>query len=163
MGQEESKTRHGVLPSLDHTKCHDHVSTSKRREVQLRLLSLLFWELLQSKEEKMLIMVLISYKVYIELRVYEIFFTIVKKWEIKMAHWRDSARNVRLFFLDFRACFPLLILLFHIRWWTFILAVVATIFFTILERYGFTLTVFLRWLRAFVAGPRKIAQPWWKR
>lgn len=80
-----------------------------------------------------------------------------------MAHWRDSARSVRLFFLDFRACFPLLILLFHIRWWTFILAVVATIFFTALERYGFTLNVFLRWLRAFIAGNRKIAQPWWKR
>ncbi len=80
-----------------------------------------------------------------------------------MAHWRDSARSVRLFFLDFRACFPLLILLFHIRWWTFIVAVVATVFFTALERYGFTLMVFLRWLRAFIAGNRKIAQPWWKR
>jgi len=80
-----------------------------------------------------------------------------------MAHWRDSARSVRLFFLDFRACFPLLILLLHIRWWTFILAVVATVFFTALERYGFTLMVFLRWLRAFIAGNRKIAQPWWKR
>lgn len=80
-----------------------------------------------------------------------------------MAHWRDSARSVRLFFLDFRACFPLLILLFHIRWWTFILAVVATVFFTAIERYGFTLMVFLRWLRAFIAGNRKIAQPWWKR
>ena len=80
-----------------------------------------------------------------------------------MAHWRDSARNVRLFFLDFRACFPLLILLFHIRLWTFILAVVATIFFTALERYGFSLIVFLRWFRTFIAGNRKIAQPWWKR
>jgi intracellular multiplication protein IcmT len=80
-----------------------------------------------------------------------------------MAHWRDSARSVRLFFLDFRACFPLLILLFHIRWWTFILAVVATIFFTALDRYGFTLIVFLRWLRSFIAGNRRIAQPWWKR
>ena len=80
-----------------------------------------------------------------------------------MAHWRDSARSVRLFFLDFRACFPLLILLFHIRLWTFILAVIATVFFTALERYGFSLIVFLRWLRAFVAGNRKIAQPWWKR
>jgi intracellular multiplication protein IcmT len=80
-----------------------------------------------------------------------------------MAHWRDSARNVRLFFLDFRACFPLLILLFHIRLWTFILAVVATIFFTALERYGFSLMVFLRWFRSFIAGHRKIAQPWWKR
>ena len=80
-----------------------------------------------------------------------------------MAHWRDSGRNVRLFFLDFRACFPLLILIFHIRLWTFILAVIATIFFTIIDRYGFSLTVFLRWLRSYIAGPRKIAQPWWKR
>ncbi|MCE3238158.1 MAG: hypothetical protein K0R24_1139 [Gammaproteobacteria bacterium] len=80
-----------------------------------------------------------------------------------MAHWRDSARSVRLFFLDFRACFPLLVLMLHIRLWTFILALIATVFFATLERYGFTLMVFLRWFRAFIAGNRKIAQPWWKR
>jgi intracellular multiplication protein IcmT len=80
-----------------------------------------------------------------------------------MAHWRDSARPVRLFFLDFRACFPLLLLLFHVRLWTFIIALFATLFFTALERYGFTLAVFGRWTRSFLAGPRKMAQPWWKR
>lgn len=80
-----------------------------------------------------------------------------------MAHWRDSARNVRFFFIDFRACFPLLLFLLHIRLWTFILAVIATAFFATLERYGFTPDVFMRWIRSFVAGPRKIAQPWWKR
>ena len=80
-----------------------------------------------------------------------------------MAHWRDSARTVRLFFLDFRACFPLLLLLFHIRLWTFILALFATLFFTALDRYGFSLAVFMRWIRSFLAGPRKMAQPWWKR
>ena len=80
-----------------------------------------------------------------------------------MAHWRDSARNVRLWIVDFRACFPLLILLFHIRLWTFVLALITTIFFAALERYGFSVAVFLRWLRSFVAGPRKMAQPWWKR
>jgi intracellular multiplication protein IcmT len=80
-----------------------------------------------------------------------------------MAHWRDSARNVRFFFIDFRACFPLLLFLLHIRLWTFILALIATIFFATLERYGFTVIVFLRWIRSFIAGPRKIAQPWWKR
>lgn len=79
-----------------------------------------------------------------------------------MAHWRDSARNVRFWIVDYRACFPLLILLFHIRLWTFIFAVAATVFFSLLERYGFTPTVFMRWMRAYVAGPRKIAQPWWK-
>jgi len=80
-----------------------------------------------------------------------------------MGHWRDSARNVRLWVVDFRACFPLLILLLHIRLWTFILAIITTTFFATLERYGFTPAVFLRWLRSFVAGPRKIAHPWWRR
>lgn len=80
-----------------------------------------------------------------------------------MAHWRDSARVVRLWVIDFRACFPLLIFILHIRIWTFIVAVVATIFFALLERAGFSLAVFLRFIRSFIAGPRKMAQPWWRR
>lgn len=80
-----------------------------------------------------------------------------------MAHWRDSARTVRLWFIDFRACFPLMLLLLHIRLWTFILAVGATLFFGLIERYGFSVGVFLRWFRSYLAGPRKIAQPWWRR
>ncbi len=79
-----------------------------------------------------------------------------------MATWRDSAKNVRFWVIDYRATFPVLILVFHIRLWTFIFAVIATSFFVILERWGFSVAVFLRWLRSFVAGPRKIAQPWWK-
>ena len=80
-----------------------------------------------------------------------------------MAHWRDSARNVRFFVIDFRATFPLLILIFHlVSLWTWIFAISATLFFALLERWGFTVAVFLRWLRAYIAGPRKIAQPWWK-
>jgi intracellular multiplication protein IcmT len=79
-----------------------------------------------------------------------------------MAHWRDSARNVRFFIVDFRATFPLLILILHIRLWTFLVAVVTTVLFSLLERWGFTVAIFLRFLRAYIAGPRKIAQPWWK-
>lgn len=80
-----------------------------------------------------------------------------------MAHWRDSARNVTLWMVDFRACFPLVVFLLHIRLWTFLLALAFTVFFTIIQYYGFTLNVFLRWMRSFLAGPRKIAQPWWRR
>lgn len=80
-----------------------------------------------------------------------------------MAHWRDSARNVRLWIVDFRACFPLLLFLLHIRVWTLIVALTFMLFFTTIQYYGFTLNVFLRWIRAFLAGPRKIAQPWWRR
>lgn len=77
-------------------------------------------------------------------------------------HWRDSARNPRFFIIDARAAFPLLVFLMHIRIWTFVLAVLAMLFFGLLERYGFSLLVFGRWFRCMLAGPRKVAVPWWK-
>lgn len=77
-------------------------------------------------------------------------------------HWRDSARAARFFFVDARAAFPLLLFLMHMRLWTFILAIVTMVFFAILEKYNFTVVVFGRWLRSFMAGPNKSAHPWWK-
>lgn len=79
------------------------------------------------------------------------------------AHWRDSARAARFFIVDARAAFPFLLFLLHIRWWTFFLAIIAMCFFGLLERYGFTVVVFMRLLRSFLAGPRKSAIPWWKK
>jgi intracellular multiplication protein IcmT len=79
------------------------------------------------------------------------------------AHWRDSARSIRFFIWDGDAAFPMVLFLMHIRLWTFILAVSVMMFFTFLNRYGFSLIVFLRWLRSFIAGSRKIAIPWWMR
>jgi len=77
------------------------------------------------------------------------------------AHWRDSARFPKLYFVDARAVFPLLFCLLHIRVWTIALTLSVTIFFSILNYYGFTLVVFGRWLRSFMAGRRKAANPWW--
>jgi len=77
------------------------------------------------------------------------------------AHWRDSARPIKFFLWDGRAAFPVVIFLMHIALWTFILTVVLMVFFSILNRYGFTPIVFFRWLRALIAGNRKIAIPWW--
>ncbi len=78
------------------------------------------------------------------------------------AHWRDSARNPRFFIVDARAAFPIFFFLMHIRLWTGVLVVVSAVFFGVLEHYGFTVPVFLRWIRGFVAGPVKSSQPWWK-
>ena len=78
------------------------------------------------------------------------------------AHWRDSARRPRFLMFDARACFPLLLLIFHIKLWTLIVAVMGTTFFGMLERYGFTVDVFLRWIRSMLAGKRKLAVPWWR-
>jgi intracellular multiplication protein IcmT len=77
------------------------------------------------------------------------------------AHWRDSARSPKFFFVDAYAAFPLLAFLLHIRWWTFFLALSSIAFFALLERFGFTLPVFKRILRVFLAGNHRIARPWW--
>lgn len=77
-------------------------------------------------------------------------------------HWRDSAIAPRFFMVDYRAAFPLFFFLLHIRLWTFVLAVLAILFFAAIERFGFTVSVFLRWFRNVLAGPRKIAKPWWR-
>lgn len=77
------------------------------------------------------------------------------------AHWRDSARPAMFFGIDSRAAFPIFFWLMHLRLWTFILALVATAFFAVLNRYGFTPIVFGRWLRSTLAGRRKMSAPWW--
>lgn len=78
------------------------------------------------------------------------------------AHWRDSARSARFFLVDARAAFPIFLFLMHIKVWTGILVIVSAVFFGILEHYGFTVPVFLRWLQLFFAGPVKFAIPWWR-
>lgn len=77
------------------------------------------------------------------------------------AHWRDSARSARFFIVDARAAFPILFWLLHISWWTFVPAMVAILFFALLERWGYTLIVFARMARTIMAGPRKFASAWW--
>lgn len=77
-------------------------------------------------------------------------------------HWRDSARVPRFFVVDARAAFPLVLFLLHMRLWTFIVAVLFMLFFAMLERFGFTVQIFFRWFKAFLAGPHKTAAPWWK-
>lgn len=77
-------------------------------------------------------------------------------------HWRDSARSARFFMVDARAAFPIFVFLMHIRYWTGGLVIVSMIFFSILERYGFTVPIFGRWLRGFLAGPLKMSIPWWR-
>lgn len=78
------------------------------------------------------------------------------------SHWRDSARSARFFIVDARAAFPLLLFLLHIRFWTFGLAIVTMVFFGLLERFGFTIPVFRRWIRNLLAGSYKTSDPWWR-
>jgi intracellular multiplication protein IcmT len=78
------------------------------------------------------------------------------------SHWRDSARTPRFFMFDAFAAFPLVIFLLHIRWWTFFLALSITLFLAIIERFKFTIPVFLRLIRGFFGGSVKKSQAWWR-
>jgi intracellular multiplication protein IcmT len=77
-------------------------------------------------------------------------------------HWRDTARTARFFIVDARAAFPIFLFLMHIRLWTAMLVLISVVFFGVIEHYGFTVPVFLRQLRTFLAGPRKMSIPWWQ-
>lgn len=78
------------------------------------------------------------------------------------AHWRDSARPIRFFIWDGKLVFPFVLPLMYPRsMWTWIIAAVAIVFFSILNRYGFSPIVFLRWLRSTIAGSRKLVDPPW--
>jgi intracellular multiplication protein IcmT len=81
---------------------------------------------------------------------------------LETTHWRDASRTPRFYFMDAFAAFPLLLLLLHIRLWTFLTALAFMAFFVILEKFKFTLPVFFRWIRATIAGPTRTAKPWFR-
>lgn len=78
------------------------------------------------------------------------------------AHWRDIARTPRFYIMDALAAFPLLLFFLHMRLWTFIVAVLIVLFLMALERFKFTIPVFIRWTRSTLAGPIRVARPWWR-
>lgn len=63
--------------------------------------------------------------------------------------------------VDARASFPIFLFLVHIAIWTGLIALCSLVLFGILEHYGFTVPIFLRWFRSFLAGNIKTAQPGW--
>ena len=79
------------------------------------------------------------------------------------AHWRDSARTPRFLILDAYSALPLLLFLLHIRLWSFILCVGICIFFATLNRFGYSLPVFMRIVRVFLGGKLRSARPWWQK
>lgn len=76
------------------------------------------------------------------------------------AHWRDSARTPMFFMVDAYSAIPLFLFLLHIRLWTFLLACSVCAFFMLLNKFGFKMPIFFRWIRAFVAGNIRSARSW---
>ncbi|PZQ49122.1 MAG: type IV secretion protein IcmT [Micavibrio aeruginosavorus] len=72
-------------------------------------------------------------------------------------HWRNSMRPVRFFGLDARAAIPFFVLLFHARLVTFVLTLMLTMVFVVLERRGLSFSAALRAFRAWLLGQKRPA------
>ncbi len=81
--------------------------------------------------------------------------------KLSVASWRDSARDLRFFILPGQAVLPIFFALLFPHLWTWILALVATIGFSVLHRFGFKPVVFLRLVKCFIAGNVISSRPWW--
>lgn len=80
---------------------------------------------------------------------------------VEIVHWRDASRPVKFFIWDAEASYPFLLWFLFPSLWLLELAVCVAVFFTVLNRYGISLVVFLRIFRSYIAGRQKYARPWW--
>lgn len=72
-------------------------------------------------------------------------------------HWRNTARPVRFFNIDYRAGIFLFIFLMHIRLWTFVMMLCVMALLWVLERRGLTFTLALRRMRVWFVGASRPA------
>jgi intracellular multiplication protein IcmT len=75
-----------------------------------------------------------------------------------MAHWRDTYRPARFFFMDARAGIPTLFMLLHVRYWTLAISVVVIVVFYWFERVGVDAAGAMRAFRAWVIGDLRPAR-----
>jgi intracellular multiplication protein IcmT len=79
-----------------------------------------------------------------------------------MAHWRDTYRPARFFFMDARAGIPTLMTLLHVRYWTVTIAVLVVIVFYWFERLGVDASGAVRAFRAWIIGDLRPARTFHK-
>ncbi len=72
------------------------------------------------------------------------------------AHWRDSGRIPKLYMIDARGALPILLVLLHMRVWTFLLMILIIAFLAILQYYRWPIPVFFRVALGFLMGKRKV-------
>lgn len=72
--------------------------------------------------------------------------------------WRETHKQVRLFIFDGRLSIVFLLMLMHMKWWTFILAVSVTAVMYFFETKGISADSIFRALRASFAGRRRTAR-----
>jgi intracellular multiplication protein IcmT len=77
--------------------------------------------------------------------------------------WRNTMLPIRIYVADARALIPLMVVLVHIRLWTFYVALAGIVIFAVLEWLGLTFPAAVRTARRWIVGRRRSAVPAWKK
>lgn len=77
--------------------------------------------------------------------------------------WRNTMLPIRIYVADARALIPLIVVLVHIRLWTFYVALAGIVIFAVLEWLGLTFPAAVRTARRWIVGRRRSAIPAWKK
>lgn len=67
-------------------------------------------------------------------------------------YWRDTALAPKLWIIDYKCAFLVIIFLLHIKLYTFVILVACLIFFGILEKYNLDILNFVKLIRFKLAG-----------
>ena len=77
--------------------------------------------------------------------------------------WRNTMLPIRIYIADARALIPMMVVLVHIRLWTFYIALAGIAVFAVLEWLGLTYPAAVRTVRRLIVGRRRSAIPAWKK
>lgn len=77
--------------------------------------------------------------------------------------WRSASSVPTLLGIPCTAYLPIFIWLFHMRWWTFLIAVGVIVLFAVLAKFGLSFKVLWARLLHLLRGDRIHARPWWYR
>jgi intracellular multiplication protein IcmT len=72
-------------------------------------------------------------------------------------HWRNTARPVRFFNIDYRAGIFVFLFMMHVRLWTFCILIIVIAVLWFLERRGLSMPLAMRRLRIWFYGKRRPA------
>lgn len=75
-------------------------------------------------------------------------------------HWRHSMARPHLTLFDARLVFFVALFVFHIRWWTFFLLIIALTVFGVANQLNYSLESIWRLARSRLVGSRRPAVPY---
>lgn len=79
-----------------------------------------------------------------------------------MNKWHHAAKEPKfLFIFDWKISFIFLFLLFHFRIWVLATLIIFAVILSVLNRFGYSLSVFYKKARSKLAGDVRVSRPFW--